>query len=50
MTIAYTLAVFLMSCSGLLLATKQWAAEFFAVALFASGTCAVMAILLTAMS
>jgi hypothetical protein len=48
--VAYSLAAFLMSCSGLLMATKQWAAEFFAVALFATGTCAVMAILLTAVS
>lgn len=46
--IAYALAAFLMSCSGLMLATNKWAAEFFAVALFATGTCLVTAVLLVA--
>lgn len=45
--IAYAISAFLLSCSGLMLATSKLAAEFFSIALFATGTCVVMAIMLT---
>ena len=46
MTIVYSLAAFLLSAGGLLSATRQSVAEFFSVALFASGTCVIVSLLI----
>jgi hypothetical protein len=46
MVIVYSLAAFLFSVGGLLSATRQSVAEFFAVIMFASGTCVVVSVLI----